>query len=312
MLVYPNIHVNDLIYSKEDMMKTSIGRTLIHLLLVLFILVLIPGCGDVSGAPTIPPIETFLIPFDAFTGNAASSSVSVTESQIQTTPLSLTAGEQFPLVSALSANQSNWNYAALNVGFWSIVAVVGLAVPVAAFRASFQHIPVQQPDGSWIWSYSVIVGGSVYSAELHGQFVPEGVHWDMRISKEGEYEDFLWYYGENDLPAIEGFWILKQSPAIPDDLLQIDWSRNISTDTYAIRYTNIVPGGPENGGYINVQYTDEVPYDYIWDIYNKGQDNHTYIEFSSSSGEGRVEDSNHFGDNDWYCWDSDQVNVACP
>ena len=293
-------------------MKTLKGRTLMHLLLALTILVLIPGCGDTSGAPTIPPIETFLIPFDAFTGNANSTSIFVTESQMQTTLLSLPDSEQLTLPLALSSNKSNWNHAALNVGFWSAVALVGLAVPVGAFQASFRNIPLQQPDGSWIWSYSVLVRGSVHSAELQGQFIPEGVHWDMRISKEDEYQDFLWYYGESNLPATEGFWILKQNPDEPNDLLEIDWSRNISTGTYSIRYTNIVPDGPENGGYIDVQYTDDIPYDYIWDIYNKGQDNHTYIEFSGSSGEGRVKDFNRFGDNDWHCWDSDRMNVACP
>jgi len=293
-------------------MKKLRGRTLMHLLFVLTILVLIPGCGDTSGAPTIPPIETFLIPFDAFAGNANSTSIFVNESQMQTTLLSLPDSEQLTLPLALSSNKSNWNHAALNVGFWSAVVVVGLAVPVAAFQASFRNIPLQQPDGSWIWSYSVLIRGSIHSAELHGQFIPEGVHWDMRISKEDEYQDFLWYYGESNLPATEGCWILKQNPDVPNDLLQIDWSRDISTGTYSIRYTNIVPDGPENGGYIDVQYTDDIPYDYIWDIYNKGQDNHTYIEFSGSTGEGRVKDLNRFGDDDWHCWDSDRMNVACP
>jgi hypothetical protein len=290
-------------------MRTLRGRTLAHLLVVLVILVLtVTGCGDVSGAPTIPPVETFVIPFETFTANVTSSFV--TESQMPATPLSLPVNEQ--VLVPLTGNQSNWNYAALTVAFWGTVVVVGLAVPVAAFRESFQHTPVQQPDGSWIWSYSVNIGTSVYSAELHGQFITEGVHWDMRISKEGEYEDFLWYYGENDLPATEGFWILKQSPAVPEDLLRIDWSRNISAGTYAVRYTNIVPDGPENGGYIDVQYTKGIPYDYICDIYNKGQDNHTYIDWSSTTGEGRVKDFQHFGDNDWHCWDSDRMNIACP
>jgi hypothetical protein len=279
-------------------MKKSIGRTLLHLLLVLFILVLIPGCGDTSGAPTIPPIETFLIPFDTLTGNATSTFV----------PLS----EQFPPASALSSNQSNWSQAAFTVGLWGAVVTLVLSVPVAAFRASFLHTPVQQPDGSWIWSYSVMVGGSVYSAELHGQFITEGVHWDMSISKEGEYDDFLWYYGEHNLPVTEGFWILKQSPAVPNDLIRIDWSRNISPVAYAIRYTNIVPGGDENGGYIDVQYAEGAPYDYSCDIYNKGEDNHTYIDYSSSTGEGRIKDFNRFGDNDWHCWDSDRMDVTCP
>ena len=105
---------------------------------------------------------------------------------------------------------------------------------------------------------------------------------------------------------------MKQSPVVPEDLLRIDWSRNITADTHTIRYTNIVPDGPENGGYIDARHTEDTPYDHIWDIYNKGQDNHTYIEWSSITGEGRVNDLKHFGDEDWHCWDSDRINVVCP
>jgi len=260
------------------------GRTLMHLLLVLFILVLIPGCGDVSGAPTIPPVETFVIPLEDFPNNETNG----------------------------AGNQSNWYYAAGTVVIWGAVVVTTLAVPVAAFCESFDHTPVQQPDGSWIWSYSVNITGSVYTAELHGQFITEGVHWDMSISKEGVYQDFLWYYGEHNLPATAGFWILKKSQADPTDFIRIDWSRNISAGTYNITYTNIETGGPLNGCYIDVQYTKGVPYDYICHIYNEVDENHTYIDWSSTTGEGRVKDFNHFGDNDWHCWDSDRMNVACP
>jgi len=271
-------------------MKTLRGRTLAHLLLVLAIVVFtVPGCGDVSGAPTIPPEETFVIPLEDFPNN-----------------------ETNGLIALGSGNQSNWYYAALAVVTWGAILVTTLIVPVAAFRASFHHTPVQQPDGSWIWSYSVNITGFLYTAKLHAQFITEGVRWEMKISKEGEYEDFLWYYGECDLPATEGFWILKRSPAIQEDLLQIDWSRNISAGTHAVKFTNIVPDGPLNGCYIDTQYTKGVPYDHIWDLYNKTDGNHTYIEWSSTTKEGRVKDLNHFGDGDWHCWDSDLMNVTCP
>ncbi len=264
------------------------GRVLVHLSVVVVILALtITGCGG-AGAPTIPPLQTFLIPFENFENSGTGGLV------------------------ALAGNQSNWNFAAWTVGVWSIIIRVGLAVPVAAFRASFHNIPLQLNDGSWLWSYSVNIVGSIYTAELHASFIPEGVRWTMNISKEGEYEDFTWYYGECDLPATQGFWILKQSPTNATNLLRIDWSRNISAGTHAIRYTNIVPGGPENGGYIDTQYTKGTPYDHIWDLYNKGNDNHTYIEWSSITKEGRVKDFKHFGDNDWHCWDGNRTNVECP
>jgi hypothetical protein len=269
-------------------METIRGRTLAHLLLVLAIVVLtIAGCGDASEAPTIPPEETFIISFEDFE-------------------------EANGLTTLTTGNQSNWSYAAGVVGGWSLIIKIGLAVPVAAFRASFHNIPLQLDDGSWLWDYSVNVGGSIYTAELHAQFITEGVHWAMNISKEGEYEDFLWYYGECDLPVTEGFWILKKSPAEPTDLVQIDWSRNISAGTHTVKYTNIVPDGPQNGGYIDTQYTDGVPYNHIWDLYDKGEDNHTYIEWGGATGEGRVKDLGKFGDYDWHCWDSERLNVVCP
>lgn len=293
-------------------MKTPLCRASIHLLLVVLTLAVAPGCGNPSGAPSIPPLETFLIPFEAFTGNQTDSQAFVTELQGQVATLSFPADGEPSLSLSQTSGQPSWNHAALNVGFWSMAVVVGLAVPVAAFRASFQNIPLRQEDGSWVWSYSVRVGGSVHSAKLHGQFIAEGVRWDMGISKEGEYQDFLWYYGESNLPATEGFWVMKQSPAVPNDLLRIDWSRDISTGAPTIRYTNIVPGGPENGGYIDTQYVPTGTYSYIWDIYNKGQDNHTHIEWSGATGEGRVKDLRHFGDDSWHCWDSDRLDVTCP
>lgn len=95
-------------------MKTLRIRTVGHLLLAVAIAVLtVSGCGGVSGAPTIPPVETFVIPFEEFENSG-------------------TGG----LISLETGNQSNWNFAALRVGIWSTIIRAGLAVPVAAFRAS--------------------------------------------------------------------------------------------------------------------------------------------------------------------------------
>lgn len=48
-------------------MKTLKVKTLLHLLLVLVIPLLTgAGCGDASGAPTIPPLDTFIISFEDF------------------------------------------------------------------------------------------------------------------------------------------------------------------------------------------------------------------------------------------------------
>jgi hypothetical protein len=208
-------------------------------------------------------------------------------------------------------DRSNWAYAAFNVGFWNIVGFFGLAVPVASFVESFNHTPVQQPDYTWVWTYDVPVGGVVYIVELHGKYIDNGVRWEMYISKQGEYSDFLWYYGESDLPATEGYWVLKNKPAVPTDLLRIDWHRNLADKTSDIKYMNVVPGGSENGGFISYAITRATTYDRSYEIFNKGKNETTNIEWNSVTKEGRVKDALHFGDGNWRCWNSQLVNTEC-
>lgn len=268
---------------------------------------------SIESPPELPPASTFIIDFDDFLSPEPSSSdLEGSEQSWQYIAYSPQISDLFADNRYAPDEQGNWGFAALNVGFWNIVLFVGLVVPVAAFIESFEHTPEQQPDYTWVWSYEVPVDDDLYTAELHGRFIDSGVRWEMYISKEGEYDNFQWYYGESNLPATEGFWILMKSHSDPTELLRIDWHRDITDGSSDIKYTNIVPGGPENGGYILYEVTTESPYDRSYEIYNKGKDNTTNIEWNSSTMEGRVKDSAHFGDDDWHCWDFNHQDIECP
>jgi hypothetical protein len=260
---------------------------------------LLPGCGNDGGPgneatpPDIPPLSTFLMDFTDFVPEQAT-----------------LEGGPAPFEPGYTRN--NWVWASTNVLVWNTLITVGLAVPVLAYIESFSHEPTRQPDGSWLWDYNFVVQDVVHLAELYGRVVRDEVRWEMYISKEGEYTDFLWYSGQSDLAGTEGTWTLYTSPVDPDSLLGIEWHRNVGTLTRDIRYTNIVPGGPENGGYIFYGIMDGSVYDAFYDIYNKGQENHTEIEWNRSTMAGRVSDPNHFGDEDWHCWDSVGNDIDCP
>lgn len=291
----------------------NLGRIIYCIIALSLLAFSINGCTgnkpDTSKPPQIPPESSFLMDFDDFT----SSSGEVSNAGHITQLVSLVFGGVTPHLNTSTAfgDRSNWGYAAFNVGFWNIVVFVGLAVPVASFVESFNHTPVQQPDSSWIWTYDVPVAGDVYTAELHGKYVDNGVSWEMYISKRGDYSDFLWYYGESDLPATEGYWVLKSKPSDPTDLIRIDWHRNLSNNTGDIKYTNIVPGGSENGGFISYVITATKTYDRSYEIFNKVKNQTTYIEWNSVTKVGRVRDSLHFGDNSWHCWNSQLINSEC-
>ena len=243
-------------------------------------------------APEIPPKETFLmdLSFDTSAKVAAY------------------YGGYEPNVTILTA--SNYNFAAGNVFVWNAVITVGLAVPVAAFVESFHHAPIYK-DGEWVWSYNVRVG-EVYTAELHGKIEDQKVKWAMYISKDGGYQDFNWFTGESDIAGTEGTWTLNNKPEEPTPLLGILWHRDKTNNIGDITYTNIVSGGPEEGGYISYATTLDTPYDAYYDIYNKGKDDLINIEWNRTTIAGRVKNLAHFGDVDWHYWDSSQQDTIAP
>ena len=250
---------------------------------------------DSSGAPSLPPTASMAADFTAMTDSTAQSALGVAT---------------VPSVTIQSV--SYFSYAAFNVAGWNTVIRIGMAIPVAAFLESFHHIPVKQPDGSWVRSYSVTVGGLLYSAQLYAKVVDTEVHWDMYISKEGDYSKFNWFSGVSELGGTTGYWILQKDPDQPVPLLRIDWNWDAATDTGDIRYTNVEPGGAENGGYIYYGNNAPGPYQAFYDIYNKGQDDLIEIEMNTDTHEGRVRNLLHFGNEDWHYWDSNLQDTVPP
>jgi len=238
-------------------------------------------------APDLPPESSFIMDFSGF------------------------SNPDDTLSSRGIATYQNWGHAYTNVVVWSTIIKVGLAVPVAAFYESFNHEAVYHPDeNNWTWSYNFTAVGVVHEAELTGFIVSDTVNWEMRITKDGQYNDFLWYTGKNSFDRSGGYWILNENPTNPNEMLRIDWTYD-GGGIGDIKYTNIIPGGAENGGYIyyGTQTGDMTRF---YDIYNKGLDNLTEIEWSHIDYHGHVKDPNKFGDSDWHCWDTTLQDVICP
>lgn len=241
--------------------------------------------------PVIPPLSTFLIDFDEFP-----------------------SGPHMQLLKAELGNLSyeNWAWAAGNLLVWNTLLTVGLAVPVAAFGAAIGQVPVRQPDGSWVWTYSFTANFITHTAELHGKIIPEGTKWDMYISKEGEYTDFLWYSGLSNFEVTEGTWTLNKNPGEPVEFIGIDWQRNLQDSTADIKYENIEANSPENGGYIFYGTSTDTLYNAFYEIFNKGKNNITQIQWDRLTHQGRVADSSHFHDSAWHCWDTMLNDITCP
>jgi hypothetical protein len=314
------------IFFVGDVMKTKFLVAINIFLSLVLIILLCAGCASSTNTskttkttqtptqsilpPQIPPQSTFEMDFSDF----AQSQFAYIPSQTSTILLASYSPDRSPMTTTPNAlgDHSNWVFAALNVGFWNLAGFVGLAVPVAAFEGSIKQTPVKQPDGSWIWTYSITVQGVTYTAELHGKYTDTDVRWDMYITKENDYTNYLWYYGESNSGSTQGYWVLKDKPSNPNDLLRIDWDRDPANGTGDIKYTNIVPGSAENGGYISFTAIKGQDFDRSYTIYNKVKNETTYIEWNGTTKVGHVKDSVHFGDSNWHSWDSSLNNKTSP
>lgn len=207
---------------------------------------------------------------------------------------------------------SNWFIAAADVTVWTSLIKLGLAIPIAAYEEALKQTPRHVSGDKWVWEYSFNFFISSYNVQLYGEFNPEnGVDWEMYISKVGGFQDFLWFTGNQDAEGTTGSWILYKSPEVNHELLQIDWTKDLSNNTGTIKYTNIEPEAAENGGYISYGNGQTGDFDAFYDIFNKGLNNLTEIDYNTQFYNGRIKDFNIYSDDIWHCWDEQLLNNDC-
>jgi len=272
------------------MMKKKKWLTYITLPILIFPLVF-NSCekDNDPDAPDLPPVSTFILDLSDFINKKSMDATADTKGLVAT----------------------NWGWAASNVLVWNAVLTVNLIVPVASFYEAFNHEGIYEGNNEWVWSYNFMAGGVSHKAELHGFLTADAVLWEMYISKEDVFTDFLWYSGSHDLLRTVGQWILNGSPDNPIAYLQIDWTRSETDDSADIKYMIITPGADENGSYISYGRTNEVPLDRFYDIYIASTQNLVEIEWSKTTKEGRVKDYAHYQDALWHCWNSSLQDVVC-
>jgi len=282
-------------------MVMSKSKAIIAVFFIVSIL-LFTGCSeenisepDKQTPPEIPPETSFIIHFEDFAqGNQMSFN-----------------GDWPSLSKPLS--RINYAYAALTVSVWHTLTTVTLAVPTRAFLGVLvmDRKPELQEDGSWLWAHDFNTLGGLYHAELYGKIVAAKIQWEMYISLDGKFEDFMWFTGESELTAQEGTWRLFKSPQQAVPILDIEWTRDSDQQTFSTKYMNIEEGSDAYGSSIFYGVISDTTYDAFYEIFNKKKDKKTFIKWNRTSKAGRVKDDKFFKDLEWHCWDETFIDVEC-
>jgi len=246
---------------------------------------------DNGTAPVLPPQESLTIDFTNF-ASLKKSAYTITDNK--------------------GTNNSIWEFAATTAGIWRIIISTTLAVPVSAFKLAIDQDPVFLSNKTWQWSYSVSAVGVTYKARLTGQISGTDALWKMYVTKEGTggFAEFVWFSGTSKLDGSGGQWILNESAAVPEALLQIDWTKT-GAAVGSVKYTLIKNNDTNKGGYIEYGLTSGV-FNAFYNIhyFNAVKFSDVNVEWNTTTLNGRVMSSDYQGGT-WFCWDSNKVNTIC-
>jgi hypothetical protein len=274
------------------------------LLIIILVTGLFPGCEKKKdNPPVLPPVETMKIDFSNFIAPAKSGKI---ENEIK---------------GVTAAEKTNWTLAATVAGVWNTILAVNLVVPVASFAVAVNKTPVYLDNKKWEWKYDFNVIGATYKARLTGQIRTTDVKWEMYISREGigAFDELLWYEGTSNLDGKSGQWVLNNSQAFPEPMLQIDWEVEGSS-IGNIKYTYIRElkdnrsADPFKNSFIEYGLTTSA----LNAFYNVHQNtgtpdvfNDVFIEWSTAGYNGHVKAHYYFQNDAWHCWNENGDNVDC-
>ncbi len=242
-------------------------------------------------APEIPPMEMHTLPTE----------------NLRTTNTDTTAAQ--------SAGQTyhNWWHAGVNLAVWSVVSYVAIAPPTAAFQRAFyeQSQYVGNSTFKWEYRYTDPNNGKKFDVELTGQYISnlQEVYWEMTASQVGGFSNFVWYTGTTAVGFASGSFTINKNPQNPSPELKLEYTKPNSYES-TLRITNVAPNNPNNGDYIEYRTNLNDYYDKAFDL-KHGANNLLEINWSEALRDGQVRHPQRFNDNDWHCWNTNQLDVAC-
>ena len=257
-------------------------KTIIYILIIISTL-FIQSCSNKElSIPELPPKESFTIDFTDF-------------------------------VETNKTESSNWQQAKKTILIWDTLINKKMEVPIASFPGKEYNVePTYQSENKWLWEYSFPENINSHSAKLFGTLKGSSIYWEMFISKEGEYKDFMWFFGNSASDNKSVNWTIFNSPDDNTEKLKIEYEQ-IAEGIYKIDYIDIIiEEDIKNNSFLKFDNNnDNENFKSKYQIYNKENNNLIEIEYSPNNKNGRVIDSFFFKDNIWHCWAIDYKNIDC-
>ncbi len=217
--------------------------------------------------------------------------------------------------SSTRNDKANWIHAGVNVLVWNTIIFTQTAIPINAFRNSFNSKAEYLGDLTWEWKYSYQApmdnGGKDYDVSLTGQYISgnKEVAWTMTVTEAGIHNGFVWYEGAVSTDHSSGSFKINTVSADPKPYLELSFDKDADSNDISIRFSNILVGNAGNGDYIEWRTANGSDYDRAYDVFL--DNNLLEIQANEVEDNGRVKDPKHFNDSEWHCWDAAKFSIDC-
>ncbi len=259
--------------------KKEIKYFFIGILTIFFIVIFVFSSCDQSQPPETPDVSTLFLP----------------EIEEYTTK---------------NSDNENFFHASTSVIEWSSILESDFNIVKKAFLLIIETEPKKEHQSKWVWNYKLSLDNKEYDIEFSANVMADKtVLWEMKVSDNENYQNFLWLFGSQNENASAGQWILYEKPSNNVEYLQIDWTYNFDDNTYTLKYSKIKPETQDNGSYILFGNDQDGDYDIYYDIYHSNIENYIEIDFNSVNQTGRIKDFQYFQDSLWHQWDENQNDI---
>ena len=272
-------------------------------LVAALLLVAVAGCSKDKGkAPVLPDAKSMVIDFSDFSSAKSAATVEAKD---------------------IPDPDENFMFSTEIVGVWNKIITEDLAVPVKAFGQVQGKTAKWIADKTWEWSATFTSGTGSYNTRIVGKILSDKTEWEIYIQGTGSpsFAEFVWVTGTSATDGKSGRWVMNHSSAFPEPYLQIDWTQSGTTFTphtytYVRTLNNVRNPDPFKTSFIKYEsVASTLNGKYTVKIYEPVTVNNfvdVFIEWNSTSVEGRVKAEYKFGNTNWNCWDQDQLNITCP
>ncbi len=188
-------------------------------------------------------------------------------------------------------------------------------MPVHPFKLAIEKKPVYSRYKTWQWTYSTShVVQFTYKARLTGQIMTYQMSYGKcTLHETGTSRFSVNLYGlrgHQNLTEQEDNGYLTSVLQSRTPILQIDWTKS-GTDIGSVKYTYLQNDGLK-GSYIEYGLTSADLNAFFTIYYFNGvKFSNVKIEWNTTTKNGRVQSLEYVGDSNWYCWDSNKINVTC-